>query len=331
MGTRQIGTQKTRMSALAHHIYISILSTSFKRLGDIMEYALLVVGSVDVEVEIEARPLPRSDDYDVTSLHERIGGTAVDVAVTCAHLGVRSSLMASIGMDALGLVDLLKHHGIDASHIGMSDTKTGKHVTVSAPGGTSSLLYEGANRHLVQQGLDYNVIASARHLYLAPGPRGLIERLMPHLGEAVVYAHLTPTFPPGMLTEEIDVLVSSSRTACLYTGEGTGLEAVRTLQGMGPRAVIASDAGAAAYCATDAGVSTLSLPSGQEHDASRYESAFVAGVIARYLRTMNAKTSAAYGLACQEEAYNQNKRVLTQTDALTLDERTYQLARLAHE
>ena len=296
-----------------------------------MDPALTVLGSVNVEVEIEARPIPHSDDYEMVEISERIGGAALDVAVMCSHLGVTSSLMSSIGADAGGMLDILRRHKVGASHVGISDSKTGKHIIVHTPGGSSSLFYDGANKHMLTSPLDLNALNNAGNIFLAPGPNGLPERVMPHLMDVQLYCQLTPRFPLGMISSSIAVLFSQADLAQSLTATANPHDAAAALSGMGPRIVVVNDRGQSVHYASGQQTGSVSIGRDEAYDATIFHAPFVAGCISRYIRTSNIATSAAYGLACQELAHDARKRIVLFDDLEALDERMYHIARLNHE
>jgi sugar/nucleoside kinase (ribokinase family) len=235
--------------------------------------------------------------------------------------------MTSIGADAGGIIDILRRHKVGASHVGISDTKTGKHILVHAPGGSSSLLYDGANRHMLTSPLDLNALNNAGSVYLAPGPRGLPERVMPHLMDVQLFCQLTPQFPLGMLTGSIDMLFAPADLAMSLTAAPCPAEAAVALASMGPKAAIVNDRGAVVFHASGGESGALVLDRDDTYDASLYLAPFVAGCISRYVRTSNISTSVAYGMACQEMAHDARKRIVLFDDMEALDERMYHLAR----
>lgn len=296
-----------------------------------MDQALTVLGSVNVEVEIEARPIPHSDDYEMVGISERIGGIALDVAVMCSHLGITSSLMSSVGSDAAGLLDILQSHKVSSKHVGVSDTKTGKHIIVHAPGGSSSLFYDGANKHMLTSPLDLNELNNAGTIFLAPGPKGLPERVMPHLMDVRLYCQLTPQFPLGMISDSMHVLFAPADLALSLTSSASPSEAADSLAAMGPRFVVVNDRGREVHYVADGKPGEIAIDRDDAYSASSYLGAFMAGFIARFLRSSNISTSVCYGLACQELAHDTGKRIVLFDDLEALDDRMYHFARLRHE
>jgi len=295
-----------------------------------MDYNLGIIGNVNIETEMDASQLPASGDFSISNISERIGGEAMDTSIISAHFGLHPSIFSSIGMDATGILEIMERFKIDYSKMAISDEKTGKHVLIRTPKETYSLLYEGANKHILSHGIDLNFLNSVKLVHICPCDAKVPEKILPKIKDPIVSCQFDPRYPDIFLRPEVDLLFVQGSVALDFTGVKGYAKAARSLCDKGPKTVVVNDGGRAAHiCRTEDEID-ISFKSQRSYDASHYFNSFIAGFISRFVKTLNYKSSASFGLAYQFFTYDAGKRVVFK-DAYDVEELMYKIVRLNNE
>ena len=135
-----------------------------------MEFDVLIVGSVNVDLVVKTSVLPGAGETVTGGTFERHGGgKGANQAVAAARLGARVGLIAAVGADEAGThsLDELRSEGVDVTLIvRMEDEPTGiALIMVDDHGENQIAVASGANGRL-----DAGVVESAlRSVALAPG------------------------------------------------------------------------------------------------------------------------------------------------------------------
>jgi sugar/nucleoside kinase (ribokinase family) len=99
------------------------------------------------------------------------GGCAANTGIALAKIGVDVAIIGKVGNDGFGdfMISRLKSHGIDPSGVVRSDKSntSATMVMVHSDGERSFIHYFGANRDLVEEDVDMNLIAKSRILHVA--------------------------------------------------------------------------------------------------------------------------------------------------------------------
>lgn len=94
---------------------------------------VLAVGIATVDNIVLVERYPERDERVIAIDHARsIGGPATVAAITMARLGVRVALSAVVGDDEGGdhILDVLRHEGVDTSHVERSKTPTSQSTII---------------------------------------------------------------------------------------------------------------------------------------------------------------------------------------------------------
>ncbi|MBA2596822.1 MAG: sugar kinase [Chloroflexia bacterium] len=124
-------------------------------------------------LDVLGRPVTRiPPKQDVDLLEEirlTVAGTAAGTSVDLAKLGVDVLAMGAIGEDAAGnfIVDTMQRYGIDTSGLRRKSTvQTSATMLPIRPNGERPALHVlGANAELTVEDVDFEAIATARHLH----------------------------------------------------------------------------------------------------------------------------------------------------------------------
>lgn len=99
------------------------------------------------------------------------GGCAANTGIALAKIGVDVAVIGKVGNDGFGdfMISRLKSHGIDPSGVVRSDRSntSATMVMVHSDGERSFLHYFGANRDLVEDDVDMDLVAKSRILHVA--------------------------------------------------------------------------------------------------------------------------------------------------------------------
>ena len=139
------------------------------------QFALPDVVSLGVHIlDVLGRPvtrIPPKQDIDLLEeIRLTVAGTAAGTSVDLAKLGASVAAMGAIGEDAAGnfIVDTMNRYGIDTSGLRRKrSVQTSATMLPIRPNGERPALHVvGANAELSEDDVDFNAIASARHLHL---------------------------------------------------------------------------------------------------------------------------------------------------------------------
>ncbi len=135
-----------------------------------MEFDVLIVGSVNVDLVVKASVLPGAGETVTGGTFERHGGgKGANQAVAAARLGARVGLIAAVGVDEAGThsIDELRSEGVDVTLIvRMEDEPTGiALIMVDDHGENQIAVASGANGRLDERVVEFALQSVA----LAPG------------------------------------------------------------------------------------------------------------------------------------------------------------------
>ncbi|AGB15443.1 sugar kinase, ribokinase [Halovivax ruber XH-70] len=262
----------------------------------------LVAGHVNWDVTLRVDSLPPVDgEATIRDRHCGCGGSAANVAVGLAGLGVDVDLIGSVGDDECGrdAVATLEGAGVDCTGIRrIPDATTArKYLVVDESGAVSVLGDDGANEAVGPSDVDPVLVRRADHVHLTgnrPETTGAIASLAAEAGVSVSYD------PGRQLTERsieapidlVDVLFLSSREADAVRATAAGERA------FGERTVVVTDGddGAVVH-APDATYRHAGFDV-DTTDTSGAGDAFVAGFLTNWLQDGDVERALRVGNAC---------------------------------
>lgn len=220
-----------------------------------MPLTLAVIGSIMMDVTVQAPRLPRSgENLYVHGISASAGGKGANAAVTLARHGAHVHLIGNVGNDAWGaqVCAELQHTGIDMTLVGLaSEDATGIVVMVAEDGGqVTYMAYTGANRSLTAAQVEERLAP------LLPGLDGLLFNFEPpeetlQLASQMVRAAHIPFFVDAGPEREYDAtlwreavaVTPNASEAQTITGRRVGSQAearaaARALLAQEPQAVV---------------------------------------------------------------------------------------------
>jgi len=291
---------------------------------------VVVIGNINIETSIEASPIRNTEDYEVNSISERIGGHAIDICVMCSYFGLSPSIVSSIGMDASGLLSILEKSRIDYTHLIISETKTGKHIGISTPGDSSSLFFRGANKHLQSHNVDQGTLKNCKLIHLCPCNREIVRSIPQKARDNTVSCHFDISYSIEDLGPDIDILFVDSETLTNKTGVNDISAAGREITKVGIRNVVVFDSGRMIRVIRDEDEYGVSLDVDKAYDASEYSGSFFSGFIYRFIKTSNLKSSLSFGLAYQYFSHEEKNKLLFK-DIDEIEDKMYSILRSNNE
>jgi len=204
---------------------------------------ILCIGEAvrDVTLRLEKAKIISKDGQDylsfrygakleVDELFQTVGGSAANVSVGLARLGIESSLFCTLGtnLSATEIVETLRREEVDTSFIERrKEYKTKTATILSAGEGDRTILIYHGDAHLTPANLDERAIAKFDYIYLGPLPKKT-EKFVLKLAEIVQQRNLKLVFNPGtvQLSWEFDLnreIVKNSQLLILNKEEATKL------------------------------------------------------------------------------------------------------------
>jgi ribokinase len=159
---------------------------------------VVTAGHVNWDVTLRVDRIPGADDEAVIQSQRRAGGgSAANVAVACAHLGVSAGLIGSIGDDRHGT---LARRALDAAGVDLTglrevgDGQTAvKYLLVDDDGEVAVLGTDGVNEAIGPGDVDPDTVRTAEHLHLTSQRPATAAKL----AEIAVEHDVGVSFDPG--------------------------------------------------------------------------------------------------------------------------------------
>ncbi len=255
--------------------------------------------------------VPLGAKLGLSSLLTGPGGGAVNTAVTCANLGLRTAAIARVSTDLSGeyLRDFLRNHQIDIRAIQIDQKHpTGKSLILKTPSGERTIFtYRGANTYL-----DF-VRIPATHIrprwFYITSVSGHTPRLATlldyaeHIGARVAWNPGTTDLTQGLkfltpLLRRVDFLFLNRNEAALLAHQPPRHlhRIAKTLGHLPKLALVISDSQNGAYLKSPEGSwHAASLP-GKRVDATGAGDALNSGIVAGYAHSCDLATGFRIGM-----------------------------------
>lgn len=278
-------------------------------------YDLVVLGDCNPDLILAGNTAPVFGEVEqiVEAAQLTIGGSGSITAAGAARLGLAVALVAVVGDDRLGRIQLesLADRGVDVSHVIVDpDAHTGVTVILEHDGDRAILTSPGAIDSLTVERADRAMLCTSRHVHvssyflqrgLRPGLPELFRDLRTQGVTTSVDTNWDPsgTFDDGLaeLLGEVDCLFLNESEARHVTSADTVEAALDALAGRVQVAVVKRGAaGAAARSRTEhAGAGAVAV---DVADTTGAGDSFAAGFLAGWLSGARLADALALGCAC---------------------------------
>ncbi len=273
---------------------------------------LLCVGHALVDIRFLVNKFPQPDE-EARILDEKrgVGGSAANVAIGARRLGLRTGLIAKIGLDSFGrmIVDELMSEGVDISGVKISTTlPTGFSVVVRDSEGRILIYgFKGASEDLVIKDVDKELLLGARYVHIASlrpdTTLGILEyvKMLGSGNKPVV------SWDPGRvlalsglsrlepIISLVDIVSVNKREASYITGESDYVRAAEELRRLGPKIVIVKKGSEGVYLVSDSvTIDIPAFPPEKVVDTTGAGDAFMAGFYSALRRGYSLEEAAKY-------------------------------------
>ncbi len=271
-------------------------------------YDVLTVGHVLVDLRFLVDRFPGPDE-EARILDERrgVGGSAANVAIGVSRLGMRSCVIAKVGLDAFGriAVDELMRERVDIAGIRVSPTSsTGFSVVVRDSSGRIIIYgYKGASEELEPRDIDRTLVERSRAVHISSLRLDTtihVAQLAKELGKLV-------TWDPGRVLsmmgferlrkviELVDIVFANRREIANIAEVEDYRKAAEIVKELGPRIVVVKRGAEGVYVLSDEGVLDLpAVPAPRVVDTTGAGDAFAAGFLVAMLRGYDLRRAVLY-------------------------------------
>lgn len=277
-------------------------------------FDVVVVGEINIDLVLWQVPMPENEKEKLAEdMRFTMGSSSAITAHNMAALGARVAFVGKAGDDTFGhfMADQLRSAGVDTSHIIMDPRlKTGATIVLANPPRKALLTYLGAMRNLILADMDWDFLATARHLHLGcfflqTGIRGDVWRLFSRARELGLTTSLDTNWDPEEVWGEdlqralahTDLFLPNDEEALRIAGTADLGEAMRRIGGQVPMLVVKRG-----------GEGAIAMSGGREVSAPPFQvevvettgagDSFNAGFICQYLQKKPLPDCLAYGNAC---------------------------------
>lgn len=262
--------------------------------------SVVVAGHINWDVTLRVDRLPEADDE--AAIRNRScagGGSAANVAVGLASLGVDAGLIGSVGNDDHGsqVLESLRVAGVDVEGVvTVSGPTSVKYLLVADSGNVAILGNDGVNEALQPADVDSSWLTGADHLHLTSQRPDTAMTLL----EAAIDQEMTVSVDPGRRgpDREFDTLIERADLVFVSAREAAGLFETPEDPYVRDQTVIVTEGEQGATAYTPNGSHYHSGYEVDVVDTSGAGDAFVAGFLDQWLAHQDCPKALAYANAC---------------------------------
>ena len=126
---------------------------------------LIVIGVINIHSALTTS-LKGGITNPISEYSEKFSGSALHIALNASILKAQVGLIAPVGRDAVGLMDLLKRYSVDYSHIVLSSKKNPNFMELHTSHRHYDLYYEGAVSDLHVEKIEKEYLKKAKAVHL---------------------------------------------------------------------------------------------------------------------------------------------------------------------
>lgn len=137
---------------------------------------LIVIGVINIHSALTTS-LKGGITNPISEYSEKFSGSALHIALNASILKAQVGLIAPVGRDAVGLMDLLKRYSVDYSHIVLSSKKNPNFMELHTSHRHYDLYYEGAVSDLHVEKIEKEYLKKAKAVHLCFPDQKLTENV----------------------------------------------------------------------------------------------------------------------------------------------------------
>jgi len=215
------------------------------------EIDVVAVGHVLVDIRFRVQRFPNPDEEaKIIDESRGVGGSAANVAIAVRRLGLRSSVIAKVGLDSFAriAVDSLIRERVDISGLKVEPAyPTGFSVVVRDPNGRIIIYgFKGASERLGIKDIDIELVKRAKYVHIASlrlDTTKYLVKISKEYGRRVSWDPGRVLAAEGMerlreVIKDVDIVLANEKEAGLITHQKSFKEAARIIKDLGPRLVV---------------------------------------------------------------------------------------------
>lgn len=126
---------------------------------------LIVIGVIDIHTVVRTS-LKAGTTNVISEYTEKFSGSALNIAVNASVLKADVGIVSPVGRDAVGLMDILRRHKVDYSHIFLSSKKNTNIIELYTSRRHYSLHYKGALTDFRPEKLETEYLRNAKAVHV---------------------------------------------------------------------------------------------------------------------------------------------------------------------
>lgn len=259
---------------------------------------IVTVGTANIDFILKVPSFVEPDtEMNIERLHLSPGGSALNFAVHATRNGLRTGIIAKLGLDYFGdiIYDRLKDEGVDIKGVSRTSGRTGMaFISVDGTGRRSIYSFIGANKELTigKREIDYISKADLIHLggtYLEIAfPAAEHANLLSFAPGTLLAAYGISTLKP--ILQNTDILFLNEHELKLLTGKSP-MEGVNLLVDEGIPLIVITRGSKGAEVYTKKDVIKYKVREVKAVDTTGAGDAFAAGFIASWIKGENLNSS----------------------------------------
>jgi sugar/nucleoside kinase (ribokinase family) len=245
---------------------------------------LIVIGVINIH-SILATSLKGGIVNPISEYSEKFSGSALHIALNASILEAQVGLIAPVGRDAVGLMDLLKRYSVDYSHIVLSSKKNPNIMELHTSHRHYDLYYEGAVSDLHFEKIEKEYLKKAKAVHLCFPDQKLTD-------------NVAKTLRKEKAVTSVDARFSQTDADIVFTEE----------DGKGKNTMV-MDFEKGIVC----NGKEIPVFRGDEYHENGVKDAFIAAFLTRYVKSQHVMYSALYGSCAAFLCSLQKSAILTCT------------------
>ncbi len=271
---------------------------------------VVVLGAAAMDLLLKVKRFPKPDENIlVDEFLESPGGSAANVAVGLARLGIDVGFMGKLGDDRYGwiLLEDFRKEGVDTKHVYIKKNAKSAFTIILINGEGERIILSVGGASLIErpEEVDENYLKSAQILYLGLSFPEIAMKAIHYANEvgALKVFCLEETYSawgkkyPMEMVKKSDIISVNGEEAMFFTNSKNPIAGGKKLLSYGPKAVIVTLGAKGCAIIHRTGVKRVPAFKSRVIDTTGAGDAFNAGLIAGLLDEMNLEDTAKFGSA----------------------------------
>jgi sugar/nucleoside kinase (ribokinase family) len=243
---------------------------------------LIVIGSITIHTRMRTSLKPGATN-PVSEYTEKFSGSALHVALNASQLGMQVGIIAPVGRDAVGLIDVLRRYTVDYSHVVLSAEKNTNMIELYTPTRHYTLHYLGALQDLNPEKIEKEYVRKAKVVHMCFPDQNVTDYIVKELRKEKTLTSVDAAFSGS----NADIVFTEGKEQGNIT---VGLDFEKGITVNGKR---------------------IPIFRGDTFYEEGVKDAFIAAFLTRYIKSENAEYAALYGSCAAFLCSQTKKKILT--------------------